>query len=472
MPSYPVNHPPFTVTLNRSVMSTLYLKVLLLLVFALPTGCAHGQNGFGHQPTPQPCLLPEQRRDIQRQLEENLVRLDLKRPSRVKSYLSDLSFPLRVADSIPGVVRYFGNSGYVDHDASAGFRDYRCRSNSYDGHRGTDWNIFPFFWMLQENDVVEVVSAAPGVIILRQDGNSDTNCVWGNQQWNAVYVRHDDGSVMWYGHLKRGSLTEKQVGDAVERGEYLGIVGSSGRSTGPHLHMEYYDSNGDLLDPYTGACNDLNDESLWMEQEPYVSTTLNAVLTHSEAPSVAACGPANEVVALENTFLPGSAFFVGTYITGYRAGDRITTRVFRPDGSLFNSYESFNENNFGWFWNWRSYQLTDFAPHGTWRVEAQFGTQRIEHTFEVMDELTDVAELNRIDALKMQPNPATDFVTISGARTGAELHYQIFSPTGQAVRAGSATGGRLNVSDLAPGLFLVQFRYPNGQSTVRRLVKR
>ena len=48
---------------------------------------------------------------------------------------------------------------------------------------------------------------------------------------------HADGSVAWYGHMKAGSLTNKAVGQTVSSGEYLGIVGSSGNSTGPHLHF-------------------------------------------------------------------------------------------------------------------------------------------------------------------------------------------------------------------------------------------
>ena len=36
---------------------------------------------------------------------------------------------------------------------------------------------------------------------------------------------HADGSIAWYGHMKSGSLTEKQ--DTVAQGEYLGIIGSS-----------------------------------------------------------------------------------------------------------------------------------------------------------------------------------------------------------------------------------------------------
>ena len=55
------------------------------------------------------------------------------------------------------------------------------------------------------------------------------------------------------GHAEKGSLTTKAIGETVNQGEYLGIVASSGCSTGPHLHLEVYDADVQLVDPYEGA---------------------------------------------------------------------------------------------------------------------------------------------------------------------------------------------------------------------------
>lgn len=49
-------------------------------------------------------------------------------------------------------------------------------------------------------------------------------------------VRHDETLVMLYCHFKKGTLRVKK-GDKVERGEILGYMGSTGRSTGAHLHF-------------------------------------------------------------------------------------------------------------------------------------------------------------------------------------------------------------------------------------------
>jgi murein DD-endopeptidase MepM/ murein hydrolase activator NlpD len=50
-----------------------------------------------------------------------------------------------------------------------------------------------------------------------------------------VEVAHADGFVSRYAHLSRRHVNE---GDKIERGQVLGLLGNTGRSTGPHLHYE------------------------------------------------------------------------------------------------------------------------------------------------------------------------------------------------------------------------------------------
>jgi murein DD-endopeptidase MepM/ murein hydrolase activator NlpD len=60
-----------------------------------------------------------------------------------------------------------------------------------------------------------------------------------------VEVDHGNGFSTRYGHLSR---IDVKVGDHVERGGIVGETGSSGRSTGPHLHYEVR-HNGEAIDP-------------------------------------------------------------------------------------------------------------------------------------------------------------------------------------------------------------------------------
>ncbi len=83
-----------------------------------------------------------------------------------------------------------------------------------------------------------VYSAADGVVI-----HADREPAYGN----IVVIDHGHGYRTRYAHLSQFYVTK---GQRVERGDTLGAVGSTGRTTGPHLHYEvlHYNQNVDPLD--------------------------------------------------------------------------------------------------------------------------------------------------------------------------------------------------------------------------------
>lgn len=64
----------------------------------------------------------------------------------------------------------------------------------------------------------------------------------------AVKIRHDNGYESWYGHLSR--FPDLRLGQHVRQKQVIGYVGSTGLSTGPHLHFTLQ-KNGRLVNPST-----------------------------------------------------------------------------------------------------------------------------------------------------------------------------------------------------------------------------
>lgn len=68
--------------------------------------------------------------------------------------------------------------------------------------------------------------------------------------WNSVFglmvlIDHENGFYTLYGHLSEAKVTQ---GQTVQQGDFIGLVGSTGRSTGPHLHYTVY-RYGSAVDP-------------------------------------------------------------------------------------------------------------------------------------------------------------------------------------------------------------------------------
>ena len=75
-----------------------------------------------------------------------------------------------------------------------------------------------------------VAQTADGIVIVVRN-----NGAWNGGYGNYVVITHDNGTQTLYGHL---SATDVNVGDSVSQGEVIGAMGSTGDSTGPHLHFE------------------------------------------------------------------------------------------------------------------------------------------------------------------------------------------------------------------------------------------
>lgn len=88
------------------------------------------------------------------------------------------------------------------------------------------------------------------------DGRVTLSGNTGDGYGNHVVINHGYGYETLYGHMVR---TKARVGQMVKRGEVIGWVGSTGKSTGPHLHYEVH-KGGRTLDPIYFFYNDLSPE--------------------------------------------------------------------------------------------------------------------------------------------------------------------------------------------------------------------
>jgi murein DD-endopeptidase MepM/ murein hydrolase activator NlpD len=83
-----------------------------------------------------------------------------------------------------------------------------------------------------------VVAVGDGTVITRG---------WGGGGGNTIKIRHDNGCMTGYMHLK-GFAKGVSLGGRIQQGELIGWVGSTGLSTGPHLDYRFW-KNGTPVDP-------------------------------------------------------------------------------------------------------------------------------------------------------------------------------------------------------------------------------
>lgn len=92
------------------------------------------------------------------------------------------------------------------------------------------------------------------------DGTVSTAGNSGNGYGNHVIINHGYGYETLYGHMVR---VKTRNGQTVKRGEVIGWVGSTGKSTGPHCHYEVH-KNGEKINPIYFFFNDLSPEQFDM----------------------------------------------------------------------------------------------------------------------------------------------------------------------------------------------------------------
>lgn len=118
-------------------------------------------------------------------------------------------------------------------------RHPRAYISSGFGHR-----IDPFTRRLSRHDGVDFPAPYGSNVVATAHGEVK-EAYYDRWLGNLVKINHGDGVETWYGHMSELSVHK---GDTVDRGAVIGKVGSTGRSTGSHIHYEVH-VNGKLVDP-------------------------------------------------------------------------------------------------------------------------------------------------------------------------------------------------------------------------------
>ncbi len=247
-----------------------------------------------------------------------------------------LSLPLACQGGKTCVVQ-----NYVDTDPGPEARDYRCGGQTYQGHNGVDIRILD---MAAQRRGVAVLAAAPGTVLRLRDTAPDVSIrasgappVAGQECGNGLVIDHGGGWETQYCHMAQGSLVVK-AGQRVTRGAVLGLVGLSGMTEFPHLHLTVR-HDGKMVDPFgpnlnPGTCNPIAKGDLWdgAAEQALVyrsGAILNAGFSRAEV----------TMEAIEQGALPAPAM-EGAFMIGYvraihlKAGDVQVLTVTGPKGQV------------------------------------------------------------------------------------------------------------------------------------------
>jgi murein DD-endopeptidase MepM/ murein hydrolase activator NlpD len=102
-----------------------------------------------------------------------------------------------------------------------------------------------YYWYHQ---AVDIANSANPPIVAAQGGTVIVAGWNGGGYGNYVEIDHGNGFRTLYGHMLNNSVVVK-AGDRVSQGQRLGTMGSTGRSTGTHLHFEVKRTSGGKVDP-------------------------------------------------------------------------------------------------------------------------------------------------------------------------------------------------------------------------------
>jgi len=109
---------------------------------------------------------------------------------------------------------------------------------------GYGWRIDPIYHTRRFHAGMDF-TAPMGTDIYSTGNGRVQSAGWEQGYGNCVQINHGYGYLTLYGHM---SSIKVRAGQSVKRGDIIGLVGSTGKSTGPHLHYEVH-YKGEVMNP-------------------------------------------------------------------------------------------------------------------------------------------------------------------------------------------------------------------------------
>jgi peptidase M23-like protein/type IX secretion system substrate protein len=442
-------------------------------------GMTAGDNGSEYpgrvNDAAHPCITPLEYERIEKRITENRGMFNLIKDERKTTLTTTFNWPLQMANGLNDCGDYF-IANYVDQDPTSGIKDYNCGTVTYDGHRGTDIATAPYPFYKMDNNQVDVIAAAPGTIIDKSDGYFDRNCAMSTDTANYIIIQHADGSCALYWHMKKFSLTSKIVGNTVTTGEFLGVVGSSGDATGPHLHFEVWanGSSSSLNDPYTGTCNLLNPATWWVTQKPYTEPAILKAQVNMLPVILPGCDT-TETPNEDTCIAPGATAKLYIFIRNETPGMTANLSILNPDGTTFTSWVHNSTTSYlasYWYWN-----KPLPSTIGRYTFQATYNGITCSSHFWINCGALSAPDVSDLAQIEVSPNPANNIVNIEGKGIdNGNYRFILRNVIGQTVMAdnarveNNAVQKSFRISTIPNGIYFLEIATDKSK-TVRKIIK-
>lgn len=316
---------------------------------------------------------------------------------------------------------------YLDLDGTDNVRDFDCGRHAFGGHEGHD----PYIRSFAEQDIgVPVFTPLDGVVRSVRDGQPDRNTTTeGEFGSNSVIIDHGNQLETRYVHLRQGiPVVEGQI---VSAGTQIGLVGSSGPSTGPHIHFETR-YHGEPVELFAGSCRPGASFSAAQPDSIARGLFVMDVALSETSPGGLPPAPHDELPRTGMFPLGISSFFLQVDLGNVPSGTDYELVLERPNGSTIDLGEGMilagvSARRATVWWNIQG----ALNSTGTWTLHVNFnGGRAVSVPFEVVSSRGQVQNRPpgnvsvRVEPSGIRPGEVAQCVA-EGARVGLDPDYDV-----------------------------------------------